>query len=317
MKKKPILASLLALLFLSLFFTAYLLFLYPQPSKKLTTIALETLTSIPVKRSSEHNFIYPQLTATAAYAIDLESMTILYQKNEIQQLPPASTSKMLTALVALENFDLNQELSISTQAAELARSLPFKTGDKITLNNLLTILLVNSDNAAAYALAGNDPSGDQAFIEKMNLKAKELHLSNSHFVNPAGFDENENFSSAHDLAVLAKALLANSQLRQLVASPSQEIILANGQNYMVYNTNQLFEQIGGVEGVKTGTTDLAGEVLVSLIKRNGHSLLLVVMQSEDRYQDTQQLLAWILNNYQWQKISSSSSVADFTNYAKF
>lgn len=303
------LLSLLLLLLLVSAFTLYLLFFSSRPSSRLITVALEEFQPLPVSKNSGHPPTPPRLTATAAYALDLDSMTVLYERNSQQQLYPASTAKMLTALVAAEELRGDEVLTVSTSAAQMSSSIPLRLSDRLSLANLLALLLIQSDNSAAYIIAENNQATSAAFLARMNQKAQELSLLNSHFVNPAGFDEEGTYSSARDLAILAKALLANEQLRQLVSQPSWTITLDNGQNYTLLNTNQLFAEVSGVSGVKTGTTDLAGEVLVSLIQRQGHRLLLVVMKSEDRYQDTKELLAWILNNYQWQNWSVQNKIA--------
>jgi len=135
----------------------------------------------------------------------------------------------------------------------------------------------------------------------MNEKAQLLGLSQTHFVNPAGLDEEGQISTARDLTIIAKELLKHDQLKELVALPYKRI---EGQNwaYDLYNSNQLIGAIQGVTGVKTGTTELAGEVLVTLIERENHRILITLMNSQDRYQDTSKLIAWILNNYEWKKL---------------
>lgn len=313
-KKVPKHAStviLLILLCLTTAFSVYLQIFYPQRWDEKQRITLQRLPELPVSRLQANSGLakqqWPNLSAQSAYAVDLSSMTVLYEKNAEEMFYPASTSKMMTALVARDVFDLDQTLTVSSDAAALAQGTEWtmKTQDKITVSTLLPALLVSSHNAAAYVLAENDPAGETDFIERMNQKAQSWSLMQTHFVNPAGFDEEGQQSSARDLALLAKELLKDEYLRQLVAQPQLLMTLPTGKPILLQNTNELFASLQGVQGVKTGTTELAKEVLVSLVEKNGHHILIALMASEDRYTDTKNLLAWIFNSYQWQTFDAS------------
>lgn len=290
----------LALLF-SLAVTIYLWFFYPQKTIEKYQVELYDLDNVPVLKSHEFFLDDLALSATAVYAIDLSSMTVLYEKNSQQSLYPASTSKMMTALVALDTFPLEKELLVSKEATVSGNKLLLKEGQSIKVKDLLAALLIFSANDSAYVLANNDEFGLDNFINKMNQKSSALGLTQTHFVNPAGFDENGQTSTARDLSIIAGELLKHKQLKELVAMQHKQI---SGENwsYDLYNSNQLLGQIQGVSGVKTGTTELAGEVLVTLIERDGHQILITLMNSLDRYQDTSALIAWILNNYEWKKL---------------
>lgn len=292
---------LLLALFFSLIVAVYLWFFYPQKITQKYQVDLYDLNNVPVLKSKEFFLDDLILSATAVYAIDLSSMTMLYEKNSQEVLYPASTSKMMTALVALDTFDLKEELLVGKEATVSGNKLALKEGALIEVQDLLAALLIFSANDSAYVLANNDPLGINHFIEQMNQKALALGLTQTHFVNPAGFDDPGQTSTARDLSIIAKELLQHDQLKKIVAMPYKQI---SGQNwsYDLYNSNQLLGQIQGVTGVKTGTTQLAGEVLVTLIERDGHQILITLMNSQDRYQDTSKLIAWILNNYEWKKL---------------
>lgn len=262
---------------------------------------LYDLNNIPVLKSNQFFLDDLDLSASAAYAIDLSSMTVLYEKDSQKPLYPASTSKMMTALVALDTFDLEEELMVNKEATVSGNKLSLKEGELIKVKDLLAALLIFSANDSAYVLANNDMLGFANFMTKMNEKASSLGLKQTHFLNPAGFDEDGQLSTARDLSVIASELLKHEQLKELVATEYKQI---SGENwaYDLYNSNQLLGRIQGILGVKTGTTELAGEVLVTLIERDNHQILVTLMNSQDRYQDTSKLIAWILNNYEWKKL---------------
>jgi D-alanyl-D-alanine carboxypeptidase len=295
--------SLFLLLFLlvSLSASVFLWFFYPQKTENEFEVNLFSLENIPVFKNSALAYEDLNLSATAVYAIDLSSMTVLYEKNSQVSLYPASTSKMMTALVALDTFNLDQELRVNKEATVSGNKLNLKEGQLIKVKDLLAAMLIFSANDSAYVLANGNQLGFANFMQKMNDKASSFGLSQTHFNNPAGLDEDGQQATARDLTVIAKELLKNNQLKQLVSTPYKKI---EGQDwvYDLYNSNQLLGKIQGVAGVKTGTTELAGEVLVTLVERDGHQILLTLMNSKDRYLDTSRLIAWILNNYEWKNL---------------
>lgn len=302
-KSSPVL---LVLLLLSLLSNLFLWFFYPQKEKLYFETELAIIEELPVLRAAAPT-LQPELTAAAAYAVDLTSMTVLYEKNPDQSLYPASTSKIMTALVALDQFNLNQELLVATEAANvIGTKLPFLSGQKVLVADLLAALLIFSANDSAYILANNYPGGYNAFIEAMNQKAQQMGLNQTSFVNPAGLDELGQKSTARELNLLARELLKQAYLRDLVSTPYKQIAnLEQGWSFDLYNTNQLLGQIVGVRGVKTGTTKLAGEVLITLVEREGKQILISLLASQNRYLDTSRLLAWIFNNYEWKNLSVS------------
>lgn len=297
--------NLLLLIFLifSTVFSVYLYFFYPQKIKEKFALELYSLEEAPVLKNEFLPENELELSATAAYALDLSSLTVLYEKNSLAKLYPASTSKMMTALVATDVFTLDKELLVTSEASTAGNKLPLQSGQLIRVEDLLAALMISSANDSAYVLANNHPLGFAGFVDAMNLKSQQLNLLNTHFANPAGLDEDGQFSTARDLTVIAATLLQNNYLKSLVATAHKKIEnQAQGWSYDLYNSNQLLGKIQGIAGVKTGTTELAGEVLVTLVERDGHQILITLMNSQDRYQDTSRLIAWILNNYEWKKL---------------
>lgn len=321
MKSKSWSFLLFVLIILSLFCTLFLIF-YPSKSVEKQAIYLRPLNLIPIYKNldidQDRLWENLSLTAESAYAFDIESGTLLYEKNSRLKLYPASTIKMLSALVAVDYYQLDDFLSVTSETEILGNRINLQNGERFMVKDLLAALLVSSANDSAYVLANNYPGGLEGFVLAMNQKAKELNLEDSFFSNPAGLDEFGQLSSARDLNILARELLKNNFLRELVSTPYMEInsfsnndIEQKDSFYQLFNTNQLLGRLNGVSGVKTGTTDLAGEVLVTLVRRNGREILISLMNSQDRYEDTQKLLAWIFNTYQFLDLTEDLTVMTF------
>ncbi len=238
-------------------------------------------------------------TARALIAVDVGSEAVLFAKDEKLQLWPASTTKVMTALVALDEYSLDDIVVIQNPIAEGSR-MGLVHGERITVEYLLYGMLVQSANDAAYAIAQHHPGGRTAFIDLMNQKSQEIGLENTHFYDPAGFDNDKQFTTASDLSKLALYALKNKTVAKIVATP---LITVSDVDYLHFhqlrNVNQLLGQVPGVAGVKTGWTENAKENLINLTRRNGQSVLTVVLGSEDRFGETQRLTNWVFNNYEW------------------
>jgi serine-type D-Ala-D-Ala carboxypeptidase (penicillin-binding protein 5/6) len=241
----------------------------------------------------------PLLSAGAVLVKDIPSGVILYAKNENMRFPPASTTKIMTALVALENYSLDDVFTVPDISLEpsIMKLVP---GEKITVESLLYGALVHSANDAAYTLASNYPGGYDAFIQKMNQKAQMLNLADTHFTNSVGFDDDNHYSTASDLAKQALAGLSNKTFVKIVGTKN---ITVSDVTYTYFhdlkNVNELLGKIPGVMGVKTGFTQNAGEVLISEVKKNDHSILIVLLKSNDRFGETTKLIDWVFGNFNW------------------
>ena len=206
---------------------------------------------------------------------------------------------MMTALVAIESFALDQVITVG-QITTPPQKIHLLPGETITIENLLYATLVASGNDAAEALAAAFPDGREAFIVAMNSKATALHLTNTHFTNPTGFDFVNHYSSALDLARLATSALKNPTFARIVSTPKISVFSADSKiEHKLTNINQLLGRLDGVKGVKTGYTEEAGEALVALTERNGHQILTVVLGSQDRFGETEKLIEWAFSNHQW------------------
>ncbi|PIV00566.1 hypothetical protein COS55_03300 [Candidatus Shapirobacteria bacterium CG03_land_8_20_14_0_80_40_19] len=250
---------------------------------------------------------FPRLTAESIYMIDIDSMVTLYEKNAEELLLPASVTKIMTALVALENYPLGQILTFDGTKIE-GNGLGLKKGEQMSVENLLYGTLIGSGNDAAYVLASNFPSGLAGFTERMNRRAEELNLLNTHFVNPMGLDQEGQYSTAKDLAMLSIAALKNPSFARIVAIPS--LIITDVTKKLVYNlknTNELISEDNGFKGIKTGWTENAGECLVALYDKDSHRIITVVLHSQDRKGETKQITSWLSDNFVWEKITPQIS----------
>lgn len=230
----------------------------------------------------------PEISAQAAVVMDDDSKVFLYEKNADIPLSMASTTKIMTALVALEHFKPDDIITVKTTAIPEVK-VGFPVGEKILFKDMLYAMMLASGNDAAMAIAQNYPGGKDAFVQEMNKKAQSYHLYNTHFSDPTGLDDSD-YTSAKDLAHLTSLALKNEQLARVVRTKATLIKNITGSHvYKVTNINKLLG-LDGVTGVKTGFTDVAGEVLVTSKEDNGHKTIFVVMNSEDRFADTKRFL---------------------------
>jgi D-alanyl-D-alanine carboxypeptidase (penicillin-binding protein 5/6) len=252
----------------------------------------------PIPINSE-NLPAPIISAKSFIVKDADSGTVLTSQNENEKLFPASTTKILTALVALEEYRLEDVVTIGHLVGSNLKPT-FVTGEKITVENLLYALLVESNNDAAYALADYNPAGRNDFIRLMNEKVKELGLTNTHFVNPAGFDDPGQYTSASDLALIGAFAMSHPVFARIVGTEASEVFSADqSTQHSLVNINQLLGSLPGVRGIKTGYTEAAGENLVTDVVRDDHEIIAVVLGSKNRFEDTQALVNWAYSNFTW------------------
>lgn len=246
------------------------------------------------------NVAAPEFSARAVLVKDLGTDMILYQKDTSIPLPIASTTKIMTALVAAEYFKQNSSLIIHQGADILGSKVGLKDGENLSFRSLLYGMLLNSGNDAAYGLAENYPGGVLGFVSAMNKKAADLGLLNTHFDNPAGFDSPRHYSSAKDLAKITEEALKDPRLAKIFATKQTNIVsLDKKYTHQLYNLNKLLSEVKGVLGVKTGYTDVAKENLITYVDRDGHQILTVVLGSNDRFGESTKLIEWAYQNFTW------------------
>lgn len=255
----------------------------------------------------------PQITARAALVLDRDSSVLLYGKNEKTRLLPASTVKIMTALVALDHWRLEEILTVAT-VNDREQDMQLQEGEKITVGNLLYGLLVASANDAALVFAQDYPGGERAFVAAMNRKALGLNLNDTHFANPTGLDSDENgklladysYTTALDLSRLAAVALKNQTIDEIVATPKITITDVSGKiTHQLFSINALLGKVEGLKGLKTGWTEEAGECLVGYAERQGRGIISVVLGSQDRFGETAKLINWAFSNHRWEIVTPS------------
>ena len=244
------------------------------------------------------------------YAVyDRMSGTVVYGLDENKESAMASTTKIMTSIIVLENVeDLNEIVTINKDAAMTYGSrLGLKQNDKLSVNDLLYGLMLRSGNDAAVALALHVSDSIEEFAKLMNEKVEELKLVHTHFVTPNGLDNPDHYSTAFELAKLTDYALKNSKFCEIVKSKFANITI-NGVNKQIKNTNELlFTSMDGIYGVKTGFTFNAGRCLISAIKKNNMDLIIVVLGADtrkDRANDSIKLMNYVLNHYYVEDIES-------------
>lgn len=240
-----------------------------------------------------------EIGAKSAIVIDADSGEVLFGKNEKQRLPMASTTKIMSALIALERNDIDKEFVVDSNAIKVeGSSMGLKDGDKVTLRKLCVGMLLPSGNDAANAAAVRIAGSVDKFVDLMNEKASELGLADTHFVTPSGLDDytDEHYSTAYDMARLASEALKNEDFAAICCESSISIDI-NGEKRTLYNTNKLLGDCDGVVGVKTGFTDKAGRCLVSACQRKGKTLICVTLNDRSDWDDHKALYDHCFNYY--------------------
>ena len=251
--------------------------------------------------SSTGNTDEPSLNSRAAIVFDRETGTVLYEKNAYTKIAMASTTKIMTAILTIESGKLSDTVEVSKKAASIGGSvLGLKTGDKISLNDLLYGLMLRSGNDAAVQIAEYLGGSVEGFADMMNQKAKELNLINTHFVTPHGLDNPEHYTTAYELAVLTDYAMNNKTFAKIV-NTKQCSISINGNQKSLNNTNELLGVLNGVNGVKTGFTNNAGRCLVTSITRDNWSVICVVLGADTkkfRTKDSISLIEYTYKNFE-------------------
>ena len=242
----------------------------------------------------------PNLNSRAAIIYDRNSKEVIYGKEENTKRKMASTTKIMTCMVVLEKGELTDTVIVSKKAAGTGGSrVGLKTGDKVSVQDLLYGLMLCSGNDAAVALAEHVGGSVEGFADLMNEKERQLNLSNTHFVTPHGLDNEEHYTTAYELAIMAENALKNNTFSSIVGTKNITINI-NGKPRNLSNTNELLGSMAGVYGVKTGFTNGANRCLVTSCKRENLDIITVVLGADTkkfRTQDSIKLINYAMNNY--------------------
>lgn len=241
--------------------------------------------------------------ASEIMVMDMDSGRVLYQKNANEKRLIASITKIMTAVISLENYDLNKTIQVGDEVLKsYGTNTYIEVGEKITIKDLLYGLILRSGNDAALTLASQDVDGYEKFIERMNLKASEIGMNNTIFENPHGLDEEtKNYSTAYDMALLSKYAYKNSVYRAIVRTKKYSTQTSN-KSYIWYNRNKLLSTYKYCTGGKNGYTPSAGKTLVTTASNGDMNLTIVTLNDPDIYQTHESLYEYYFSKYKNYKI---------------
>ncbi|MBQ6633047.1 MAG: D-alanyl-D-alanine carboxypeptidase [Ruminococcus sp.] len=252
---------------------------------RLLSLLAASVTALSVAHLCAFADDMPDVSAKAAVVMDAESGELVFSKNAKLRLPMASTTKIMSALIVLEQDGLDEPFTVDVRAVDTEGStMGLEKGDRVTLRELCAGMLLPSGNDAANAAAYRVSGSIEGFVELMNEKAQKMGLSDTHFVTPSGLDDytDDHYSSAADMASLAAFAVKNEDFRAVCSKGSMSLPVSGKK---LYNTNKLLGSCEGVFGVKTGFTDKAGRCLVSACERKGKTLVCVTLNDRDDWAD--------------------------------
>ncbi len=233
----------------------------------------------------------PMVTAEAVIVMDAACGKIICERNCFERRPQASLTKVMTAILAVECAAPDDLCTVSAKAAATKEShVGLKNGDVLSTEDVLYGAMLKSGNDACVALAENIGESEEHFVRMMNLKALLLGCTNTNFVNSNGLPAENHYSSCYDLALMTRYALKNEDFCRIVATESYTMHWSGGREKTIHNTNRLLYVYDGAIGVKTGTTDAAGQCLIAAAKRDDRCYIAVVLKSKDRFADCIKLL---------------------------
>ena len=245
-------------------------------------------------------------SAVGGCVIEAESGRVLFEKNKDKKVPMASTTKIMTAITAIENCEnLDEKFEISPKAVGVeGTSLYLRKGDVYSTRDLLYALMLISGNDASVAIAEHVAGSTSEFVTLMNELAKKIGANSTHFANTHGLDADGHYTTAYDLALITAYALNNDTFREIVSTKNTKITNSNGENRYLKNKNKLLFTLDGCIGVKTGFTNDAGRCLVSAIERNGMRLVCVVLNCGPMFEESATLLNECANRFKKVDITS-------------
>ncbi|KYH35717.1 D-alanyl-D-alanine carboxypeptidase DacB precursor [Clostridium tepidiprofundi DSM 19306] len=248
------------------------------------------------------------INARSAIAMDSKSKIVLYEKNSRELIPMASTTKIMTVLIAINYGNLNEKIEISSNAANIHGSqVGYKKGEKITLRELLYGLMLRSGNDAAIAIAEGISGSVEKFVDLMNEYAVEIGLRDTHFESPHGLDSNYHYTTAYDLALLTSIAKENDVFNKIVST--KDISAEQyGFTRSYHNINKILYLIPKANGVKTGYTGNAGKCLVSSIDYNNNDIVIVVLNCHQRWNETKKIYNYVNQNYSYKCLINSNKI---------
>lgn len=270
--------------------------------------------SINVNAEEMENF---SCTAKSMVVIEAVSKRVLLEKNMNEQLPMASTTKIMTALVAIENCkNLDEQFAVDNRAVGIeGTSIYLRKDERLTMRELLYGLLLASGNDAAMAIAYRVGDGQlEKFIDMMNKKAENLGLNNTHFTNPHGLDNKEHYTSAYDLAIISAKAMESKDFREIVKTEIKQLSSPkDAGNRFVRNKHKLLNKFNGCDGIKTGYTDNARRCCVTSVIRNDFRVICVVLNCNDMFLESQKCIENCYDNYEYVQLVEPYKYIDSVN----
>ena len=232
------------------------------------------------------------LSASGVLIVDLDSAQTVYADRPLEPRPIASLTKLMTALLIVENHGLDETVRIAPAVGAIRDNVAgVQVGDDYRLGDLLTAMLVHSANDSAVALAIHDAGSEDAFVEKMNARAKALGLEDTVYRTSTGFDASGQHSTPRDIGILSAFVLGVPEIADRMALNSASITSRSGTVLSFAHTHQLLRQPNAITAGKTGTTDGAGQCLMSVFSEDGHRYAAILLHSDDRYGDMRRILS--------------------------
>jgi len=261
--------------------------------------SLLELSPIPKLKSEA---IAPEIGAKAAILMDYDTGLILYEKNIDEPMAMASLTKIMTAIIILENHALDEVVTVGSDfSGVLGVKIWIRQHEQLYVEDLLKALLIRSAGDAAMALAEYHSGSVEAFVKEMNERARELNLVGTRFKNPIGLDAEGQHSTAFDLAIMSKYAMHMPEFRAIVQLEEASIESVDGKfDHYFKSTNKLLDSYLNILGVKTGTTDAAGESLINLARNEvGREVIAVLLNSPNRFQENKSMIDWAFRSYVW------------------
>lgn len=265
----------------------------------------------------------PSINAKSAIVVEKNTEKIMYEKDAYNQNYPASVTKILTAILVIENCNLDDIVTVSQTAISSVPSdyvvAPLFVGEQIRVEDLLYALMLKSCNDAAYALAEHVGGSNQGFADMMNKKAEEIGCKNTHFVNPNGIHNNKHYTTAYDLYLISNYAMKNEIFAKIVSTHEYTLPATNmykSANRVMVNTNQFINQNSSfydenVKGIKTGTTNQAGNCLITDVEKNGLEYIIVVLgadNAESKFKETKKMIDYVSNNFALVKLHDKGEI---------
>ena len=270
----------------------------PTPTSS-PTITPTPTPSGPIRTGNE---AVPQLGSQAVILMDGDSSAILYQHNARERREPASVTKIMTAIIAIERGNLKDRVKANYDPAPLnaqeSSMMWINPGETVTLEDLLYGLMLPSGNDAALLIANHIAGSEEAFVKLMNQKAQDLGLRDTHFANPHGLHAEGHYTTAYDLALLCRYAMRNPTFREIVATNAWDV-RADDRTWTVFNLNKMIRMYPDADGIKIGYNDQAGRTIAASVNHNGHRVYAVLLGSWDLWADTPALYDWAFRNWTW------------------